>query len=546
MTNRSENHSTTEEHHKYVRSLSFPELLDYYDSWPDALSVPTRLRNILLANHKMFPFATVGDYLDAGEAATTKLMRIQNIGRKTKRDLRNLVDEVMNADTANISIVQNDNATPITSNEQQEKLGGIRFLSFSELLDFHDSLPDVQPSPARLRNILRATHKTFPFASVGKYLDAGDAATSLLMSIPNFGKKTERDLRRIIGKAMSADISCIVVRQNDKVSPVTSSEQQEKLDAVRAITFPDLIERSYASPRLKNSIQHEIEKGTFPFSNLGEYFDKGGISVLMSIPDFGKKTALELPDTTSQLTPEKAAGYWMGWLKRLTDEGMLEFDRKSIRVPLDETDKEQNQRRLADYGVLPKLRSRWSGEQSRKTHERLQENPEEWCYFHTKLQEQEREWQHIPREECIKHIKENLPLGSVVGDFGCGQAQLAFALRDEYTVHSFDHVAINPSVVACDMAHTPLDDAILDVAVYCLSLLGANVKDYLVEAYRTLKPSGQLLVYHPIENADRLKFVAGLERLGFAIVRQDQLEKWHYVWAIKRGRQADAAAEIGF
>lgn len=254
----------------------------------------------------------------------------------------------------------------------------------------------------------------------------------------------------------------------------------------------------------------------------------------------------EIPDTTSQLTPEKAAGYWMGWLKRLTDEGMLEFDRKSIRVPLDETDKEQNQRRLADYGELPKLRSRWGGEQSRKTHERLQENPEEWCYFHTKLQEQEREWQHIPREECIKHIKENLPLGSVVGDFGCGQAQLALALRGEYTVHSFDHVAINPSVVACDMAHTPLDDAILDVAVYCLSLLGANVKDYLVEAYRTLKPSGQLLVYHPAENAERLKFVAGLERLGFAIVRQDQLGKWHYVWAIKRGRQADAAAEIGF
>lgn len=254
----------------------------------------------------------------------------------------------------------------------------------------------------------------------------------------------------------------------------------------------------------------------------------------------------EIPDTTSQLTPEKAAGYWMGWLKRLTDEGMLEFDRKSIRVPLDETDKEQNQRRLADYGELPKLRSRWSGEQSRKTHERLQESPEEWCYFHTKLQEQEREWQHIPREECIKHIKENLPLGSVVGDFGCGQAQLALALRDEYTVHSLDHVAINPSVVACDMAHTPLDDAILDVAVYCLSLLGANVKDYLVEAYRTLKPSGQLLVYHPTENADRLKFAAGLERLGFAIVRQDQMDKWHYVWAIKRGRQADAAAEIGF
>lgn len=254
----------------------------------------------------------------------------------------------------------------------------------------------------------------------------------------------------------------------------------------------------------------------------------------------------EIPDTTSQLTPEKAAGYWMGWLKRLTEDGVVEFDRKSIRVPLDETDKAQNQRRLRDYGDLPKLRSRWSEEHSHKTHERLQGNPEEWCYFHTKLQEQEREWQHIPRDECAKHIKENLLLGSVVGDFGCGQAQLAIALRDEYTVHSFDHVAISPSVVACDMAHTPLDDVILDVAVYCLSLVGVNVKDYLVEAYRTLKPSGQLLVYHPSENADRRKFVTGLERFGFAVVKQEQKDQWHYVWAIKRGRQADAAAEIEF
>ncbi|BBE50948.1 hypothetical protein OYT1_ch1391 [Ferriphaselus amnicola] len=254
----------------------------------------------------------------------------------------------------------------------------------------------------------------------------------------------------------------------------------------------------------------------------------------------------EIPDTTSQLTPEKAAGYWMGWLKRLTEEGIAEFDRKSIRVPLDETDKVQNQRRLAEYGELPKLRSHWSEELSHKTHERLQENPEEWCYFQTKLQEQEREWQHIPRNECIKHIIENLSLGSVVGDFGCGQAQLAIALRDEYTVHSFDHVAISPSVVACDMAHTPLDDSILDVAVYCLSLVGANVKDYLVEAYRTLKPSGQLLIYHPTENADRQKFVVGLERFGFAVVKQEQMDQWHYVWAIKRGRQAELEVEIRF
>lgn len=254
----------------------------------------------------------------------------------------------------------------------------------------------------------------------------------------------------------------------------------------------------------------------------------------------------EIPDSTNQLTPEKATGYWMGWLKRLANEGLSEIERKEIRVPLDETDKATFGRRFAEYGDFSRLNARWNKAHSSITHERLQNNPEEWCYYHTRLQEQEREWQNIPREECVKHLMENLPLGSVVGDFGCGQAQLAHALRDVHTVHSLDHIAINTSVVACDMAHSQLDDAMLDAAVFSLSLMGANIRDYLVEAYRTLKPGGQLLIYHPAAENDLVKFVAGLEKLGFASVHHGSVYKWHHIWAIKRGRQVDSGAEVSF
>jgi hypothetical protein len=48
--------------------------------------------------------------------------------------------------------------------------------------------------------------------------------------------------------------------------------------------------------------------------------------------------------------------------------------------------------------------------------------------------------------------------GYVIGDFGCGEAKLAEALSDRHTVHSFDHVTVNDDVIACDMAHVPLDD----------------------------------------------------------------------------------------
>lgn len=74
----------------------------------------------------------------------------------------------------------------------------------------------------------------------------------------------------------------------------------------------------------------------------------------------------------------------------------------------------------------------------------------------------------------------------VIADFGCGEARLAKALPS-HTVHSFDLVAINPLVTACDMAHTPLKDKEAEVVVFCLSLMGTNLKDYLKEANRVLK-----------------------------------------------------------
>lgn len=43
-----------------------------------------------------------------------------------------------------------------------------------------------------------------------------------------------------------------------------------------------------------------------------------------------------------ELSPEKATSYWMGWLKRLTDESLNEINIKEINVPVDETDTDIN------------------------------------------------------------------------------------------------------------------------------------------------------------------------------------------------------------
>ena len=52
----------------------------------------------------------------------------------------------------------------------------------------------------------------------------------------------------------------------------------------------------------------------------------------------------------------------------------------------------------------------------------------------------------------------------------------------------------NDRVVPCDIANVPLDNDTLDVAIFCLSLMGTNVADFVAEAHRTLKPGGLLLI----------------------------------------------------
>lgn len=80
-----------------------------------------------------------------------------------------------------------------------------------------------------------------------------------------------------------------------------------------------------------------------------------------------------------------------------------------------------------------------------------------------------------------------------IGDFGCGEAKIMEAIRGN-RVYSFDHVAINDKVVACDMMKVPLADEALDVAIFSLSLMGKNWQQYIAEAKRCLVTNGILVI----------------------------------------------------
>jgi len=131
----------------------------------------------------------------------------------------------------------------------------------------------------------------------------------------------------------------------------------------------------------------------------------------------------------------------------------------------------------------------------------------------------------------------------VIGDFGCGEGKFAEAMSEKNVVYSFDHIAINESVVSCDMVNVPLEDECLDVAIFSLSLMGANFSDYLQEAYRTLKLDGDLHIIEATSRfSDRNKFIDGLKRMGFAVVSMEDKWKFTHIRALK----GDARPELEF
>jgi hypothetical protein len=218
------------------------------------------------------------------------------------------------------------------------------------------------------------------------------------------------------------------------------------------------------------------------------------------------------------------------WITRVEQDDVFIIERVRLRVPLPTEDARRVQRRFGD--LLSTMNARLNTAYSSTTHERLQQQPEEWYLYHTLYREARQAWAEIPYEKIASSLKRRPDW--IIGDFGCGEAQLAALLPN--IVHSFDHIAIHNRVTACDMTHTPLSAEVLDVAVFSLSLMGLNYADYLIEAQRTLRFGGLLKIAEPISRwADkRSELLSAIATAGFLIVGQvEESGQFFYIDALK-------------
>ncbi|KAJ2914274.1 hypothetical protein MD484_g6160, partial [Candolleomyces efflorescens] len=165
----------------------------------------------------------------------------------------------------------------------------------------------------------------------------------------------------------------------------------------------------------------------------------------------------------------------------------------------------------------------------------MQEDPTVYREYHAGFRHQVQTWPTNPVQQYISLLK-SYPPRTVVADLGCGDAALARGLLPEgLIVLSFDLISDGMYVVEADACtKVPLPGSepesqsgmgeaqITDVVVCSLSLMNTNWPNCLREAWRILKPSGELQI---AEVASRFTDVKEFEKvvssIGFRLSKKD-------------------------
>ena len=187
--------------------------------------------------------------------------------------------------------------------------------------------------------------------------------------------------------------------------------------------------------------------------------------------------------------------------------------------------------------IISSFNNRGACTKHSKFNEYIVSNPEKFFEYHKLRRESMHLWDEIPYEYIATKIKNK---NRVVADFGCGENKLKTIIKNE--VYSFDHIAFDDSVIACDMANTPLENETIDIAVFSLALWGPDYSDYFKEAYRVLNYDGTIYIAEPVSKyteEERNNLISTLSEYGFNIIMHnnklyENRGKFFYITAIKQ------------
>lgn len=224
------------------------------------------------------------------------------------------------------------------------------------------------------------------------------------------------------------------------------------------------------------------------------------------------------------------------WKDRVNNGNLIENERSLIRVNLypEITDSTERERRI--IAELSEFNRRGKTTLSTTMHNEFKDNPESWFRYHKLRKERMDQWDEIPYEYIATKIKNK---NHKIIDFGCGENLFKKCVPSN-EVLSFDHVAIDDTVIACDMKDISqyVSDESVDVCVFSLALWGINYKDYISEANRVLNYGGVIHIAEPSKSyetiEDEQKLIDLITESGFTIIGSiERRNKFIYVTGIK-------------
>lgn len=233
-----------------------------------------------------------------------------------------------------------------------------------------------------------------------------------------------------------------------------------------------------------------------------------------------------VPDEV-QLSLKQVKTACLKWLNRVESGKIYDQERQDIVV---EFNGDEDTGRNSNYSKLTQIHIRLNKMHSKKTSEYFKDS-KNFYEYHRSYKKESNSWEVIPREVLVKYCQK----GDVVGDFGCGDQSYVAKLLPDCKVYSFDHNSLNDeSVICCDIANVPLEDSQLDVAIFSLSLMGCNYKDYLEEAHRCLRTGGKICIADLTNHRLVRTLLDDLQEIGFHGISEIRKSKFTFIKAVKK------------
>ncbi|EDX07782.1 ribosomal RNA-processing protein 8 [Drosophila simulans] len=171
---------------------------------------------------------------------------------------------------------------------------------------------------------------------------------------------------------------------------------------------------------------------------------------------------------------------------------------------------------------------------SRKAEALFRKDSSAFEAYHAGYRQQVEKWPINPLNRIIKTIMK-IPKTAIIGDFGCGEGKLAQSVPNK--VYSMDLVAARSDIIACNMTDTPLQARSLDVAVYCLSLMGTDLNEFFLEANRVLNLHGSVYIAEIQSRFEDVReFVRCLNACGFDLIKKDVAVNYFYFFQFMKMR----------